>query len=69
MILAYMMSSVAVITFFWQASGNATKNLGYLFAAYAAVWLILLGYLISIARRQNRLDREIALLQQMKEEV
>ena len=65
---AFMINSFAMIGFLLQTGSGANKNLGYLFAAYAVVWLILLGYLVSIARRQNRLDREVALLQQMKEE-
>lgn len=47
---------------------NPNKNMDFLFAGYAVVWLLIVGYLYSINRRQKRLDREIALLQQMREE-
>jgi CcmD family protein len=33
-----------------------------LFLAYAAVWAVLMGYLVSIAARQHTLQREIATL-------
>ena len=35
-------------------SGN-----GYLFAAYAAAWIIHIGYLLTIVSRYSRLRREI----------
>ena len=35
-------------------SGN-----GYLFAAYAATWIIHIAYLVTIVRRYSRLQREI----------
>ena len=41
-------------------------NLGYLFAGYAVVWILLFGYMMSIARRQKQLEREIELLKDMK---
>jgi CcmD family protein len=42
--------------------------LNYLFAGFVVVWLLLLGYLYSISRRQKRLDQEIAALKQRYEE-
>lgn len=47
---------------------NPNKNMNFLFAGYVVVWLLIVGYLYSINRRQKRLDREIALLKQMHEE-
>lgn len=47
---------------------NPNKNMNFLFAGCAVVWLLIVGYLYSINRRQKRLDREIALLQQTREE-
>lgn len=39
-----------------------------LFWAYAVVWVLHVGYLVSLAMRQNGLDREIATLKAMIEE-
>ena len=50
------------------AEAPANKNLNYLFAGYAVVWLLLLGYLFSLGRRQKRLEVEIEMLKQMKQE-
>ncbi len=43
-------------------------NLGYLFAAYVVVWLLLFGYMFSIARKQKQLEREIEMLKDMHRE-
>ena len=37
-------------------------NLGFLLAAFIIVWLVLFAYVWFVARRQVRLNREIALL-------
>ena len=37
----------------------------YLFFAFCATWLVLFLYLLSIARRQRSLAREIEMLRQM----
>ncbi len=50
------------------AEPSSNKNLNFLFAGYAVVWLLLLGYLFSLARRQKRLEAEIEMLKQMKQE-
>jgi CcmD family protein len=39
-----------------------------LFWAFAAVWLLHIGYLVSIAVRQNTLRREIATLKALLEQ-
>ncbi|MDQ7054713.1 MAG: CcmD family protein [candidate division KSB1 bacterium] len=44
------------------------ENLGYLFAGYAVVWLLLFGYMFSIAKRQKQLEKEIELLKDLKSE-
>ncbi len=44
------------------------ENLGYLFAGYAVVWLLLFGYMFSIAKRQKELEREIEQLNDLKPE-
>jgi CcmD family protein len=48
-----------------QAS-SSNKNLGFLFAAYLVVWLLIVGYLFSLSRRQKRLAQEIETLKQMR---
>jgi CcmD family protein len=34
-------------------------NLGFLFAAYTAVWLVLFAYVLVLARRNRALEKEI----------
>ena len=43
------------------------SGLGYLFAAYLTIWVLLFGYMFSIAKRQKALEKEIKQLQDMKE--
>ena len=43
------------------------SNLGFLLAAFIIVWLVLFGYVWFIARRQVRLDREVAVLREEME--
>jgi CcmD family protein len=40
-------------------------NLGFLFAAYTAVWVVLFGYLVTLSRRNRALEREIEELRQL----
>jgi len=35
------------------------ENLGYLFAAFALIWVVVFGYVLVLQRRQRRLQREI----------
>ena len=44
------------------------KNLFSIFVAYGVVWVLFVGYLVSIAARQNSLRQEIASLKAMIEE-
>ena len=37
-------------------------NLGYLFAAYSAIWVVLFLYVFSLWRKQNRIDEELQML-------
>lgn len=67
--------SLLLLAFSWlnlgmQTAGESSsnKNLNFLFAAYAVVWLLLLGYIVSVARRQKRLESELEMLKQMKAE-
>jgi len=56
-------------TFFMQAEpAAAMKNLNFLFAAYAVVWLLIIGYLFSLSRRQKKLAQEIETVLQMQRE-
>ncbi len=41
------------------------ENLGYLFAAFAVVWVVLFGYVLTLIQRQKKLRREIDLLKEM----
>lgn len=43
------------------------KNLGYLFAAYAVIWLVLFIYILSIASRQKKLGVELETLRKLVE--
>ena len=40
-----------------------SSNLPYLFAAFAASWVVLFGYLFYVNRRQHEMKKEIARLQ------
>ncbi|MBI5649684.1 MAG: CcmD family protein [Chloroflexi bacterium] len=43
------------------------RNLSYLFYGYSAIWIILLGYLFMLTRREKSLRDEIAELKQLIE--
>jgi CcmD family protein len=47
-------------------SSSPNKNLGFLFAAYFIVWLLIVGYLFSLSRRQKKLAQEIEALKQTR---
>lgn len=40
------------------------SNFAYLFAGYAAVWLVLFAYLLRLRRRQQELREEVDMLRQ-----
>lgn len=44
------------------------ENGGYLFAAFAVVWVFLLGYVILLFNRQKRLRRDIESLKEVFKE-
>ncbi len=44
-------------------------NLGYLFAAYSAIWVVLFLYVLSLWRKQNRIDAELQMLKDKVEAV
>jgi CcmD family protein len=52
-----------------QTAGTSSpsKNLSFLFVAYVIVWLLIVGYLFSLSRRQKRLAQEIEALKQMRQ--
>ena len=41
------------------------KNLGFLFAAYTAIWVVLFMYIWTLSRRNRSLEREIEELRQL----
>ncbi len=41
------------------------ENLNFLFAAYAAVWVLLFVYVVVLSRRNRALEREIEELRQL----
>lgn len=38
------------------------QDAGYIFGAYAVIWMVIFGYIIAILSRQTKLRREIQLL-------
>ena len=40
------------------------QNLGYLFAAFTIIWMLIFGYLFFLHRKQRNLQREVKLLKQ-----
>jgi CcmD family protein len=44
------------------------ENLGYLFAAFTIVWVVLFGYVLSLLRRQRQLWRELDSLKETLKE-
>ena len=40
-------------------------NLEFLFAGYTVVWVLLFGYMLSIAKRQKSLEKEIKQMAEM----
>jgi len=42
--------------------------MSYLFAAYAVVWIVLFGYVMSISSKQKSLDREMETLKKLLEQ-
>ena len=41
-------------------------NLGYLFAAFAVIWVMIFGYILVLMNRQKKLKREIEKLETEK---
>lgn len=48
-------------------ASSSSKNLSFLFAAYLIVWLLIVGYLFSLSRRQKKLVQEIETLKQLQQ--
>ncbi len=44
------------------------RNLSYLFAGYAVIWIFLFGYLYSLSRRERQLRGEIERLKEEQQE-
>ncbi len=66
--LATLFFRFLVFVFQAEPAPAAMKNLNFLFAAYAIVWLLIIGYLFSLARRQKKLAQEIETVKQMQYE-
>jgi CcmD family protein len=43
-------------------------NLTYLFYGYSAAWIIVLGFILILVRRGQRMDRELSRLKSLMEE-
>lgn len=43
------------------------ENMNFLFAGYAVIWGLLIGYFVMINRKQKEVEREIRALQAEKE--
>ena len=41
------------------------ENLGYLFAAYTVIWIVVFGYIFFMQRKQKKLQQQIHLLEQL----
>lgn len=41
--------------------------MGYLFAAYSIIWLLLTGYLLFLGKRQKKAIQEIKFLQELQD--
>jgi CcmD family protein len=39
-------------------------DLGYLFAAYTAIWLVVFGYILFMQRKQKKLQQQLDLLRE-----
>lgn len=69
-----MLMTSLISSWYWlkllqqPSSGDPNKNLDFLFAGFAVVWILLLGYVFSLMRRQKRLEADIATLKQMQQE-
>jgi len=44
------------------------ENVGYLFAAYTIIWLVVFGYVLSLSSRQNKMKRELESLKEALKE-
>ena len=44
------------------------NQLGFLFAAYSVVWIVLFAYFFSLSRRHRRLERELESLRRVLDE-
>jgi CcmD family protein len=64
--LAILFFRLIIFLFQTEPASSSMKNLNFLFAAYAIVWLLIIGYLFSLSRRQKKLAREMEALKQMQ---
>lgn len=66
----FMMLFFGFIHFLLQTEPASTsmKNLNFLFAAYSIVWLLIIGYLFNLARRQKNLAQELETVKRLQTE-
>lgn len=48
-----------------EVDGADMDNLNFLFAAYTAVWVLLFLYILSLARHNRSLDKEVEELREL----
>lgn len=58
------------LRWFWQTepAASSMKNLNFLFAGYTIVWLLIIGYLFSMARRQKKIAQELETVKHQQRE-
>ena len=66
--LALLFFRLTTFIFQTEPAPSSMKNLNFLFAAYAIVWLLIIGYLFSLSRRQKKLAQEMETVKQMQHE-
>ncbi|MCA9741836.1 MAG: CcmD family protein [Deferribacteres bacterium] len=44
------------------------SNLNFLFISYMVIWVLIFGYMFSISRRQNSLEKEINQIEATKKQ-
>jgi len=42
------------------------KNIGYLIAAYAVIWVAVFGYIFSLAKKLRQLTKEVQFLREIQ---
>ena len=56
-----------VVTFTYLLFVSEVPHLVYLFASYTIIWLAIFAYVVSLSRKQKRLEQELATLRNLLE--